>query len=327
MKSSNIVSVFFLFSALAACNTTGTPSNSVKSVDLVESDFGYPSPPTCEGGESLSFQPVGFDGINQSDVALTGEWTFIEQDAENDHTGYRLDFCLDGQTDSVTLVQMLRRVPHMSPFSFEHLEMKPDSVAPSATWESALGNGGDADLEVIFVNQHDATKSVLLKGWQSASGVPFVTISTYDSASGDKYAVTGSSVYFGKLTEGDPWITRFKQNDRLIEVPELRIELRYKVKEGQNNYKTYRVESVKVIDHNPGLASPFEGEVADVNEPQQFEVVYTHHSLTDQFRIKFPHAVYEVGLGLKALYAPSTGLEPKTFDVACGEVSGCGDPF
>lgn len=317
-----------LLLSLAACNTTGTTTSPVKSVDVVETDFGWPAAPVCEGGESLQFQPVGVDGVVRSDVSLSGDFVFNGQLAENDHMGYRLDFCIDAQTDAITLIQMVRRLPSTSPFSFEYLEMKPDSVAATETWSTALASGGAADLEVVFINQHEPSNSVLLKGWQNASGVSFVTISNYDSASGDKYTVSNhSAVFFGKLTEGDPWITYFKPHNRLIEVPGLRIELRYMIKNGQNHYMTYRVESAKVIDSNPGLSAPFEGIVTDVDDQSKFEIVYTHHSLTDQFLIKFPHAVYKVGLGLKALYDPSTGLEPKTFDFACGDISTCGVPL
>lgn len=316
-----------LLLSLAACNTTGKPTSAAKSVDVVQTPMGWPTPPTCEGGESLQFQPVDVDGVVRSDVSLTGEFEFIGQLAENDHRGYRLDLCIDAQTDAITLIQMVRRVPSTSPFAHKYIEMKPDSVASSETWGAALASGGAADLEVVFVNQNDAAKSVLLKGWKNASGVQFVTISDYNSAIGDKYAVTSPAVFYGKLLEGDPWLTTYNPHNRLVEVPGLRIELRYKVKEGQNNYKSYIVESAKVIDTNPGLATPFEGFVTDVEDPSKFEVVYTHHSLMDQFRIKFPHAVYEVGGGLKAIYDRSTGLPAKTFDFECGEISTCGVPL
>lgn len=311
---------------LAGCQSTKTSDGSIQSVEVV-SGFGRPLPADCgEGADSFAYQPVGFEGVNPSDLTLTGEFELAGQRPEDDSSGYRLDFCFDQSTGAVSFERMVQRMPQMSPFSTRFLEFKPDqSNATAEMWEESLGGGGHDALEVTFRNEEDLSQSYLLKGWKSSSGQNFVTISNFDWESGDRYATTRSHVKFGALAQGDPWITTFRQHDRLIDTPQLRIELRYKIRHIQNGYKLYRVEGVKVIDRNPALGSPFEGEI-DPENSDQFEIVATHHSLSDQFIIRFPHAEYVVGMGVTASYT-SEDIPFVRLDVQCGQVSTCGEPF
>jgi hypothetical protein len=242
--------------ALMSCMPIRSPNSSL--MDVSATSVGYPTPGVCAAGQTgLTFEPVG-EGLTvaRSDIGLVGNidtlWGQLE---EGDQEGYRLDLCMDNTTSDVTLEHMVENQPNID-FNPHYINFTPDTVAPNPAWGPAIADGGSTDLEVKFMNQTTPAKSYVLKGWKTADGKSFVTVSNFDWNSGNTTAITSGRVTYGALRAGDPWLTTYHKNDRLIASGTLRIELRYSFKSDGNNYKSYKVNSVRVVDQNPALPSP-----------------------------------------------------------------------
>lgn len=308
---------------LAACRTPEERGAEAK--DVTADVQGYPTPIVCASGEApLRFQLDGSAAVKRADIGLKGNLKLMGQSAQNDASGYRIDLCVN-DSGEVELQRMVQRVPATSAFNTYYNEYKPDSKAPAGAWEEAITDGGSALLEVRFKNQTMPKASILLKGWKGADGAKFLTVSTFDWA-GDALAASPLDVKYGRLNEGDPWIASFVNHDRLVIEGAIRLEMRYDVKDGANNYKTYRIRSIRVVDKNPALPTTFDQTVSSEADIAAFvKVNQTHHSLLDSFVFQFKHADYKIGEGgLHVTYKAPLTLPANKVKLECSEVSKCG---
>ncbi len=291
---------------------------------------GIPEPIACREGETaLSYQLDGESiQIQRKDIGLTGEIHVLSpQAAENDSSGYRFDLCVNDAND-VYLKRMVRRAPDMSPWSKRHDLFVPVYEDVDPVWAEALGEGGSPDLSVKFVDTANPETSVLVKGWRNDQGVSFVTVSAFDANAADALVLSGDSVTFGRLVEGDPFaLPSYHENNRRVKTSNLEIELYYDVKNGQNNYKEYRVHTIRVSDRTPGLSSPISVALYGAALDTALQVNKTHHSLMDSFVITLPDATYKIGQGLEVTYRPDLHIPAVSENLGCTEVSQCGSPI
>lgn len=293
--------------------------------EVAVKQLGFPAAIDCGPGSTfMTFSHFGTSQLKVpvGDLPFSGTPIVTVGDG-GPISGTRLDLCADSN-DNYTLRRVIQRIPGPGfAFSFVANVLTVDHPTPDAGLKDALF--GDASkLYVEFKNAADTKNSFLLKGVVLKDGTNVVTLSRFDSDSGNPLALTdGGRIRVGTLNLGDPWAPPVKTHSkRLVDAGDIKIWLDFNYSGKPGLYVSYDFNEITIDDKSP-LLNPAFHYVSTGNQDPHTIALTSHHGLMDKFEFSFDHATYTLGMG--QLVVKYENQPAKTIPLAdCAEVYECG---
>jgi hypothetical protein len=249
----------------------------------------------------------------------------------------RVDFLLCGSVDGSVTIKRLEAIRRMGVGAWLRPSdaLTPENESYREAFAGAIGDGDYSKIEIPFVNKTLKAPSFLLKGWKTASGVSFLTLSAYDVKSGKPLNVIEddektpvdfqgfNSVVFGQLKEGAAFDAARdcakNQRRKSFDFDDVSLQIGYCYRGNHAVYISYEFSTLDLVDKKTGetLHLATKDEVERV-----LKVTNTHHSLTDEFTVATVKGSYNISS--KGFVVTYPGRAPKTYPLDCDRVYNCG---